>query len=76
MPSHVCKDPWICNDLSEDIDRNGWIFNTFNGMVIVLPTEGRGTVFVRERGHSWVDQGNKCVHEVVWCCFWMLSEML
>ena len=54
----VCEDPRVCDDLSEDNDRNGRVFDSFNGLVIVLPTEGRGTVLVCERGHSWVDQGD------------------
>ena len=69
----VCEDPWVGNDLPENNDCNRRIFNIVNGMVVVLPAEGRGTVFVREGGHGWVNQGNESVHESVWCCFWMLS---
>jgi len=69
----VCEDPWIGDDLPENNDRNGRIFNVIQFMVVVLPTEGRGTVFVREGGHGWVDQGDQGVHEAVWCCLRVLS---
>ena len=54
----MCEDPWTCDDLSEDNDCDGWIFDSVKGVVIVFPTESRGGVFVREGGHGWVDQGD------------------